>query len=120
MLTITNECNMAMMARYPDNHFDLAIVDLEYCIGASKPSIKPNTAVQKNGTKLNIKQPNYIQKDWDFKLSSTDYLKELFRVSNNQIIFGGNYYGMTGGYLVWDKLNQESDQFDCELAWLSF
>ena len=119
-LTITNEDNMELMKRYPDNYFDLAIVDLEYGIGASKPSIKPNTAVQKNGSKLNIKQPNYTQKYWDFKLSSTEYLNELFRVSKNQIIFGGNYYGLAGGYLVWNKLNGESDQFGCEMAWLSF
>lgn len=119
-ITITQECNMELMKRYPDNYFDLAIVDLEYCIGASKPSIKPNTAVQKNGNKLNIKQPNYTQKDWDLKLSSQEYLNELFRVSKNQIIFGGNYYGLSGGYLVWNKLNGESDQFGCEMAWLSF
>lgn len=37
-ITITNEDNMELMARYPDNYFDLAIVDLEYGIGASKPS----------------------------------------------------------------------------------
>ena len=65
-ITITNEDNMDLMARYPDKYFDLAIVDLEYGIGASKPSIKPNTAVQKNGNKLKIKQPNYIPKEWDF------------------------------------------------------
>lgn len=119
-ITITNEDNMELMKRYPDNYFDLAIVDLEYGIGASKPSIKPNTAVQKNGNKLNIKQPNYTHKDWDLKLSSAEYLNELFRVSKNQIIFGGNYYGLAGGYLVWNKLNGESDQFGCEMAWLSF
>jgi site-specific DNA-methyltransferase (adenine-specific) len=119
-ITVTNEDNMALMARYPDNYFELAIVDLEYGIGASKPSIKPNTAVQKNGNKLHIKQPNYTHKDWDLKLSSAEYLNELFRVSKNQIIFGGNYYGLAGGYLVWNKLNGESDQFGCEMAWLSF
>lgn len=119
-IEITNEDNMELMARYPDKYFDLAIVDLEYCIGASKPSIKPDTAVQKNGNKLKIKQPNYKQKDWDFKLSSKEYLDELFRVSKKQIIFGGNYYGLSGGYLVWNKLNGESDQFGCEMAWLSF
>jgi len=111
---------MELMARTPDKYYDLAIVDLEYCIGASKPSIKPNTVIQKNGNKLKTKQPNYIQKDWDFKLSNNDYLNELFRVSKNQIIWGGNYYGLKGGYIVWDKLNGNSDQFGCEMAFCSF
>ena len=119
-ITITNECNMELMKRYPDNYFDLAIVDLEYCIGASKPSKKPNEIKQKNGSTLNVKQANYTHKDWDFKKSPAEYFNELFRVSKNQIIFGGNYYGLEGGYLVWDKLNGECDQFGCELAWLSF
>ena len=119
-ITITNEDNMELMARYPDNYFDLAIVDLEYGIGASKPSIKPNTVKQKNGKALSVKQSNYAHKDWDFKKSPEEYFIELKRVSRNQIIWGGNYYGLEGGYLVWDKLNGNSDQFDCELAWLSF
>lgn len=111
---------MVLMSRYPDNYFDLAIVDLEYCIGASKPSKKPHTVKQKNGNVLNVKQRNYAPKDWDMKKSSPEYLKELFRVSKNQIVWGGNYYGLEGGYLVWDKLNGETDQFGCEMAWLSF
>jgi site-specific DNA-methyltransferase (adenine-specific) len=111
---------MDLMREYPDKYFDLAIVDLEYNIGASKPSIKPCIAIQKNGSSLRIKQPNYQPKEWDFKLSSPEYLNELFRVSKNQIIWGGNYYGLSGGYIVWDKLNGESDQFDCELAFCSF
>ena len=44
------------MKEYPDKYFDLAIVDIEYGIGASKPSVKPNTVVQKNGSVLSVKQ----------------------------------------------------------------
>lgn len=104
-ITITNEDNMKLMARYPDKHFDLAIVDLEYCIGASKPSDKSGYVSQKNGDKKFVKQPKYKPKDWDDKLSPPEYFTELFRVSKKQIIKGGNYYGLKGGYLVWDKLN---------------
>jgi len=120
MIKITNEDNMALMSRYPDKYFDLAIIDIEYGIGASKPSIKPDTIQQKNGSRLPVKVSKYKHKDWDLKKSDEDYLIELFRVSQRQIIFGGNYYGLTGGYLCWDKLNGESDQYGCELAWLSF
>lgn len=119
-ITITKEDNMALMSRYSDNYFDLAIVDLEFCIGASKPSKKPNKVKQSNGSILNIKQSNYTPKDWDFQKSPPEYFTELFRVSKKQIIKGGNYYGLSGGYLVWNKLNGNSDQFDCELFWLSF
>lgn len=108
------------MKEFPDNFFDLAPVDIEYDLGASKPSIKPLSVKQKNGNSLKINNPVYQNSDWDFKKSDEEYFYQLFRVSKRQIIFGGNYYGLQGGYLVWDKLNGETDQFGCELAWLSF
>jgi site-specific DNA-methyltransferase (adenine-specific) len=119
-INLYNCDNMEFMKKLPDNYYDLAIVDLEYNIGASKPSKKPEMVKQKNGQYLRVKNNNYIHKEWDMKLSSPEYIKELFRVSKNQIIFGGNYYGLSGGYIVWDKLNGESDQFGVELAWQSF
>lgn len=119
-ITFTKEDNIEMMRRYPDNYFDLAIVDIEYGIGASKPSKKNGKSKQKNGTYLPVAQSDYGNKEWDFKMSGEEYFKELFRVSKKQIIFGGNYYGLKGGYLVWDKLNGTNDQYGCELAWLSF
>lgn len=108
------------MRKVDDNFFDWAICDIEYGIGASKPSEKPHTVKQKNATVLKVKQNNYEHSDWDFKKSTPEYFEQLFRISKKQIIFGGNYYGLEGGYLVWDKLNGLTDQYDCELAWLSF
>lgn len=119
-INITNEDNMELMKRYPDNYFDLSIVDIEYNIGASKPTKKPNKIKQKNGNYLNVKDSNYKNKYWDLKKSNKEYFEQLFRVSKNQIIWGGNYYGLEGGYLVWDKLNGGCDQFGVEMAWLSF
>lgn len=113
-ITITNEDNMELMARYPDNYFDLAIVDLPYGIGASKGTW---------GTSNKGKVTDYGKKDWDKTIPSDKYFLELQRVSKNQIIWGGNYMTEylkpSSCWLVWDKLNS-ADFADCELAWSSF
>lgn len=52
-----------------------------------------------------------------------EYFKELFRVSKDQIIFGGNYFPLqaTRGWIIWDKNIPESLSFSmAELAWTSF
>ena len=113
---------MDLMKDYDDNHFDLAIIDPNYGIGASKPSKKTGKVKQKNGTTLLAPLPNYTPKDWDDKPVDPKILKEIFRVSKNQIIWGCNYYDydLRGGRIVWDKLNGDSDQFGCEIAYQSF
>jgi len=111
---------MEYMAQFPDNYFDLAIVDPPYGIGADKPSIKPENVKQKNGNYLRVNSNKYQHKNWDNSIPNDDYFNELIRVSKNQIIWGANYFGLIGGYIVWDKLNGDSDQYDCELAYQSF
>jgi site-specific DNA-methyltransferase (adenine-specific) len=120
-ITITNEDNMLLMARYPDNYFDLAIVDPPYGINADKPSEKPIKILQKNGIFLNVKRADYNHKNWDDVPADNNYFNELFRVSKNQIIWGVNYYdyNLIGGRIVWNKMNGDNDQFGCEIAYCS-
>jgi len=112
---------MAFMKDIPDNYYELAIVDPEYGIGADKPSTKPNICKQKNGKILAVRSPVYKHKDWDCQPADNKYFDELIRISQNQIIWGVNYYDykLIGGRIIWDKLNGESDQFDCEIAYCS-
>jgi site-specific DNA-methyltransferase (adenine-specific) len=119
-IEITNECNMELMKRYPDKHFELAIVDPEYGIGVHKMNYTQST---KGGV---AKRKDYSDiKNWDEKIPSPEYFKELFRVSKNQIIFGGNYFPLplTKSWIVWDKKTEDkysNDFADCELIWTSF
>jgi site-specific DNA-methyltransferase (adenine-specific) len=112
---------MEYMARYPDNYFDLAIVDPPYGIGESGGKNRNN----KKGSAIGLKTPNYTKKDWDNSIPPKEYFLELQRISKNQIIWGGNYFieylKPTSCFLVWDKKETAKGDFaDCELAWTNF
>ena len=113
-ITITNEDNMKLMSRYPDNYFDLAIVDPPYGIGQSGGVFRD----RKGGGHRVLKR-----KEWDNATPSIEYFKELFRVSKDQVIWGGNYFTdkitVSRCWLYWDKL-MGGDFSDGELAWTSF
>jgi site-specific DNA-methyltransferase (adenine-specific) len=105
-ITITNEDNMELMARYPDNYFDLAIVDPPYGIGISSNPVRQQ----------------HDKKEWDNAIPNNGYFKELFRVSKNQIIWGGNYFDLppSQGFYIWDKKQPEGFSLAmCEYAWTS-
>jgi len=60
---------------------------------------------------------------WDNDIPPQEYFNELFRVSKNQIIWGGNYFPLppTKHFIFWDKMNPEGLSFsDGEMAWTSF
>jgi site-specific DNA-methyltransferase (adenine-specific) len=107
MITITNEDNMLLMARYPDNYFDLAIVDPPYGIG------------------FDNKIREGKSKKWDSSIPNDEYFIELQRVSKNQIIWGANYFSYLWkngcrGFVFWNKdVNFESYSAG-ELAYSSF
>jgi site-specific DNA-methyltransferase (adenine-specific) len=116
-ITITNEDNMALMARYPDNYFDLAIVDPPYGIGidGQKKNINKNP-------KHNRKE--HSKKSWDSSIPTKEYFEELFRVSANQIVWGGNYFTEylkpTKAWIFWYKGQNDLTMSDGEMAWTSF
>ena len=88
-MTITNEDNMQLMARYEDNYFDLAIVDPPYGIDAEKSqkTYNKNNTISNGG-----KWKDYENKNWDLEIPNKDYFYELKRISKNQIVWGGNYF----------------------------
>jgi site-specific DNA-methyltransferase (adenine-specific) len=123
MINITNEDNMLLMSRYPDNYFDLAIVDPPYGIGMdnSKKRTKPD---RPNSYTSAYKDERYHISKWDIEIPTKQYFKELFRVSKNQIIWGANYMSefMPNGFgwIYWNKNNGDNNNFsDGEFAFSS-
>ena len=110
---------MIGMSEYPDKYFDLAIVDPPYGLDLANM----NMGVGKSKKASKIQNRKWKPKDWDKETPTTEYFKELFRVSKNQIIWGGNYFDLPPckNYIIWDKEIPEGLSFaDCEMAWTSF
>jgi site-specific DNA-methyltransferase (adenine-specific) len=116
------------MAQFPDKYFELAIVDPPYGIGFDKENSTMSAGFRKDGTQRkmqswnNPKAKGYVQKEWDKEKPSTEYFAELFRVSKNQIVWGGNYFTdnlpPSGGWVVWEKGVPEGMSLSqAELAW---
>jgi site-specific DNA-methyltransferase (adenine-specific) len=102
---------MALMARYPDKYFDLAVVDPPY-------------GINRNGMNMGNSIFNTDSKKWDNATPNKEYFKELQRVSINQIIWGGNYFTEylppSQYFAIWDKgpTMYGRDFAECEFAWV--
>jgi len=99
------------LKKYNDNEFDFAIVDPPYGINVD------------NNNKENLVMSKHESKNWDKYPPTKEYWDELFRVSKNHIIWGGNYFPLPlkKGWICWDKVNPLKGKFsDFELAWTSF
>ena len=113
---------MDLMKQTPDNYYSIALVDPPYGINAEK--------MKRGNAKI---KPNK-NKNWDSAPPNDLYFKELFRISKNQIIFGGNYFEQLSIYnpklkrkidflkykgIIWDKgeTMYGRDFSECEIAW---
>jgi len=100
---------IAGMKQYPDNHFDLAVVDPPY-------------GIDRNGMNMGNSVFNTDDKVWDKAIPTQEYFHELFRISKNQIIWGGNYFPLPNSqyFAIWDKgeTMYGRDFAECEYAWV--
>jgi site-specific DNA-methyltransferase (adenine-specific) len=110
-IEITNEDNMLLMARYPDNYFDLAIVDPPYGIGAFKNGL--------GGTRFDKHKNGNLS--FNNLKPTEEYFAELFRVSKNQIVWGANNFVMPPSeyFCIWNKKQTVDNFATAEYAWVS-
>lgn len=142
-ITIHNTDNTFLFPLLKDKQFDVSLLDPPYGIKESlKNHNSRNTPIkQKNGSVIKVKDANYVKKEWDNEIPNYHYWKENFRISNNYIVFGANYfpelvgkpflpprrnqfsaflYEHPTGWIIWDKMNGSNDFNDCELIKTSF
>jgi site-specific DNA-methyltransferase (adenine-specific) len=113
---------MDIMPDIPDKYFELAIVDPPYGIGAGTQSFTREG--KQTGKSLCISGLGYKKSEWDSLIPTQKYFNELYRISQDQIIWGGNYYienlKNTSCVIIWDKDNGNNLYADCEIACTSF
>ena len=123
-ISIYNCDCMELLKRTPDNFYSLAICDPPYGINydGNDGLIKKGKVKRQNGTYGVIKRKEHIKKDWDKEIPTDEYFEQLFRVSKNQIIWGGNYFYLppTKGIICWDKKQMLPTFSRWEFAWSSF
>lgn len=111
-IEIFNEDCLPALKKMKDNEFDLAIVDPPYGIGSYWMKQKHTQ--------------HYGNAKWNEQAPPAEYFQQLFRISKNQIIWGGNYFTehlpITNSWIIWDKGNdvEKMNTSECELAWTSF
>lgn len=120
ILLINADC-MEVMKHIRDGEFDLACVDPPYGRGEDGGTNRCGNVKQKNGTVLPCMDGGYAKKDWDKEPPPPEFFAELRRVAKHQIVWGANYMPVKlhGGAIVWDKVNDGSDQSGAEIAYCS-
>jgi len=107
-IVINDDC-LNFMKSLPDKCIDLCLTDPPYGINILKSE--------------RISKSRGFKGNWDDFIPTKEYFDEIFRISKNQVIWGGNYFieylQNTRCFLIWDKNNYGRDFADCEMAWTS-
>ena len=114
-LSFFNADNLEIMRGFKDKEFDLAIVDPPYGLG--------KRTTDGGGINSQIKFMDDIRRtNWDDKTPDKEYWEQLFRISKNQIVWGGNYFDLppTRTIICWDKVVMIPTMSQIEIAWTSF
>lgn len=109
---------MKFMEKVPDKYYDLSIVDPPYGINYD---VEQNKQAEQGRISNGGKWKQYHKTNWDNEIPTAEYWSELFRVSKNQIIWGGNYFGevVLNGVIIWNK-GKNGNMKDGEMAKTSF
>jgi site-specific DNA-methyltransferase (adenine-specific) len=117
MITLINGDCMDYLPKMKDNEYDLAIVDPPY---GEECNISTGGG---SHTKSLVKFHNVYNKGgkWN-EVPGPEYFNELFRISKNQIIWGGNYFFLPPCrcFVSWDKIRVVKNFSQVEFAWTSF
>ena len=89
-----NMCCESYMNACKENRYQLSIVDPPY---GESDAINPKSS----DSKYQAKRSEY--KEYDNVKPSPEYFQLLKYVSKNWIVWGGNYFGITGGVIAWQK-----------------
>jgi site-specific DNA-methyltransferase (adenine-specific) len=118
---------MDILKELPDKCVDLVLTDPPYGIGWDRENLSMHTGLRVDGSKRKIKTwanpspSGYSTKEWDLNKPSDTLIREIQRISKNQILWGGNYFNLpiSGSWIVWDKCVVMPSLSKCELAWCS-
>jgi site-specific DNA-methyltransferase (adenine-specific) len=108
---------MEFLRSVPDKAYSLAVVDPPYGLQIDGQKLSNTNKNPKHNRK------SHEFKGWDNSIPSAEYFIELFRVSQNQIIWGGNYFTEylkpTKAWIFWYKGQNDLTMSDGEMAWTS-
>ena len=127
---------MEFLAGCKNKEYDLAIVDPPYGINAPRMNGTPNyrkngvnsfnggatSRLTNGGGKLKGRILNNATCNWDAEIPTNEYFETLKNTSNNQIIWGGNYFPLppSRGVICWDKVQPWPNFSAWEMAWTNF